>query len=82
MDWENIENNWDEFKGKFKQNWDEVSYEQLEMSEGKRDRLSRIIQRAYAINQRQADEQLSDWQNAHINIDGHFYTSTSIVNGV
>ncbi|OYY50193.1 MAG: hypothetical protein B7X98_00555 [Methylophilaceae bacterium 17-43-7] len=75
MHWESIETNWEEFKGKFKQNWNQVSDEQLEMAQGKRDRLARIIQRTYAINQREAEAQLSDWQNAHINIDGHFYTS-------
>lgn len=73
MDWEQVENNWDVFKGKIKQNWTEISNEQLDMVEGNRERLRRIIQRTYGINQPQAEAQLQDWQSLQINIDGHFY---------
>lgn len=73
MDWEQVESNWDSFKAKIKQNWTEISNEQLDMVEGNRDRLRRIIQRTYGINQLQAEQQLDDWQSLQINIDGHFY---------
>jgi uncharacterized protein YjbJ (UPF0337 family) len=73
MDWEQVESNWDVFKGKIKQNWTEISNEQLDMIEGSRERLRRIIQRTYGINEPQAEAQLQDWQSLQINIDGHFY---------
>lgn len=79
MDWEHIEKNWDEFKWKFKQNWTEVSDQQLDMVAGKRDRISRVIERTYHIRPSEAEQQLSDWQNAQINIDGHFYVADPAV---
>jgi uncharacterized protein YjbJ (UPF0337 family) len=78
MDWEQVESNWDVFKGKVKQNWTEISNEQLDMIEGNRERLRRIIQRTYGINQLQAEQQLDDWQSLQINIDGHFYEVSNL----
>lgn len=75
MDWEHIERNWDEFKWKFKQNWTEISDQQLDMVAGKRERIARVIQRTYQVGTTEAEQQLSDWQNAQINIDGHFYVA-------
>lgn len=79
MDWEHVENNWDTFKSKVKQNWEKIGDQQLEMVAGKRDRLARVIQRAYDLGPQQAEKQLSDWQDAQINIDGHFYTTRPVI---
>lgn len=75
MHWEHIENNWEEFKGTIKQNWDEISYHQLRVVAGKRERFSKVIQRTYGVGRSEAEHQLSDWQNSQINNDGHFYTT-------
>jgi uncharacterized protein YjbJ (UPF0337 family) len=79
MNWDHIENNWDDFKGKIKQNWTEISDQQLEMVAGKRDRFARVIQRTYHIGPSEAELQLSDWQNSQINIDGHFYAKPPLL---
>jgi uncharacterized protein YjbJ (UPF0337 family) len=76
MEWDQVENNWESFKGKVKQQWSEISTEQLNMIAGNRERLVRVIQRSYTLNQRQAEQQLDDWQSQQINIDGHFYDAS------
>lgn len=76
MNWNYVETNWDELKAKVKQNWDEITDQQLDSIAGKRDRLCRVIQR---VDSQQAEEQLSEWQDAQVLIDGHFYTANPAI---
>lgn len=73
MDWDVIKSNWTVFKGNIKLHWSDISDSQLDLVEGRRDCLVRIIQAAYDISKEEADSQLLAWQNIQINIDGHFY---------
>lgn len=79
MNWSYVEANWDDLKAKVKQNWDKISDQQLDLVAGNRERLSKVIQRAYAIGPLQAEEQLSEWQHAQVLIDGHFYTANPAI---
>jgi uncharacterized protein YjbJ (UPF0337 family) len=79
MNWNYVETNWHELKAKVKQNWDKISDQQLDAVAGKRDRLCRVIQRVYAINSQQAEEQITEWQDAQVLIDGHFYTANPAI---
>lgn len=74
MQWNRIENNWDVTKKIIQQNWNEISDEHLEMVAGKREHFSGVIQRTYGVDDSEAEQQISDWLNIQINIDGHFYT--------
>lgn len=79
MNWSYVETNWNELKAKVKQNWDNITDQQLDSIAGKRDRLCRVIQRTYDLSSQQAEEQLSEWLGAQVLIDGHFYTANPAI---
>lgn len=78
MEWNQIESNWPEFKNNIRMHWDKITDSQLDFINGRRDYLLRRIQTAYAMDKVEAEEQLSEWQNVQINIDGHFYQSKPV----
>lgn len=75
MQWRHIEHNWEAFKGIIQQHWHELTDQQIEKVEGKRARLSKVIQGTYDVSLFEAEHQLSHWQDSIINIDGQFYTT-------
>lgn len=75
MQWRHIEGNWDVFKVIIKQHWHKVDGQELEKVGGKRARLSKLIEVTYGVSCFHAEQQLCNWQDSKINIDGHFYTA-------
>jgi hypothetical protein len=75
MQWEQIENNWLVYRFIIKQHWDEISLQQLNNIAGERARFSSTIQSTYDVSSAYAEQEISDWQDKQINIDGHFYTA-------
>ena len=53
MNWDRIEGNWKQFKGKIKEQWGTLTDDQLV---GK-------IQESYGIGKDEAEKQLSDWES-------------------
>ncbi len=64
MNWDRIEGNWKQFKGKVKVQWGKLTDDQLDVIAGKRDSLAGKIQETYGISKEVAEKQLTDWQNA------------------
>jgi uncharacterized protein YjbJ (UPF0337 family) len=62
MNWDTIEGNWKQFKGKAKEQWGKLTDNQLDVIAGKRDRLMGNIQEAYGITKDQSEKQLAEWQ--------------------
>jgi len=62
MHWDEIEGNWIKFKGDVKQQWQDLTDEQLEVIAGKREHLAEKIQVMYGVDKNEAENQLSDWQ--------------------
>jgi uncharacterized protein YjbJ (UPF0337 family) len=62
MNWDTIEGNWKQFKGKAKEQWGKLTDNQLDVVAGKRDRLLGSIQETYGINKDQSEKQLAEWQ--------------------
>lgn len=79
MNWNYVETNWDELKVKVKLYWEKISDQQLDAVAGKRDRLCKVIQRVYDLSPQQAEEQLTEWQESQVLIDGHFYTANPAI---
>jgi hypothetical protein len=73
MDWYQIEHNWTHAKIHIKQQWDKLTDSQLDFSPENREQLVKEIYRTYKISLYEAEQQLSEWQDSLINIDGHFY---------
>jgi hypothetical protein len=73
MDWYQIEKNWTYAKTHIKQQWDKLTDSQLDFNPNNREQLVKEIYQTYKISPYEAEQQLSEWQDGLINIDGHFY---------
>jgi uncharacterized protein YjbJ (UPF0337 family) len=62
MNWDAIEGNWKEIKGKVRQHWGELTNEQLDMVSGKRELLLSKLQECYGIARDEAERQVSAWE--------------------
>jgi uncharacterized protein YjbJ (UPF0337 family) len=62
MNWDTVEGNWKQFKGKAKEQWGKLTDNQLDVVAGKRDKLLGTIQQAYGITKDQSEKQLAEWQ--------------------
>jgi uncharacterized protein YjbJ (UPF0337 family) len=62
MNWDRIEGNWKQFRGKVKEQWGKLTDDDLDRVAGKRDQLAGKIQNAYGIGKDEAEKQLHDWE--------------------
>ena len=62
MNWDQVEGNWKQFKGKVKEQWGNLTDDHLDVIAGKRDQLSGQIQESYGITKEEAEEQISTWE--------------------
>lgn len=60
-----IKGNWNEAKGKVKQQWGKLTDDQLDMIDGKREQLKGEIQKAYGISKDEAEKQIDDFERKH-----------------
>ena len=58
MNWDRIEGNWKQFKGRAKEQWGGSTDDQLDVIAGKRDQLLGRIQEAYGIGRDEAERQV------------------------
>lgn len=61
MNWNQIEGNWEQFKGKAQTQWGKLTGDDLDVIAGKRKELSGKIQAAYGKTQEEADREIDDW---------------------
>jgi uncharacterized protein YjbJ (UPF0337 family) len=69
MNWERIEGNWQQFKGKVKQRWGKLTDDQLTTINGQRDILAGRLQEAYGISKDEVDKQIRDWERSLADAD-------------
>lgn len=62
MNWDRIEGNWKQFKGKAKERWGKITDDNLDVIAGKRDQLIGIIQESYGIGKDEAERQVMKWE--------------------
>ena len=62
MNWDIVEGNWKQFKGKAKEQWGKLTDDDLDIIAGKRDQLVGRIQEAYGVNKDEAEKQLRDFE--------------------
>jgi len=58
MNWDIVEGNWKQFKGKVKARWGNLTDDHLEVIGGKRIALSGKLQEAYGITKDEAEKQI------------------------
>jgi uncharacterized protein YjbJ (UPF0337 family) len=61
MDWNRVEGNCKQVKGKVKEQWGNLTDDDLTAIDGKRDQLEGKIQERYGIAKDQARTQIDDW---------------------
>ena len=62
MNWDRIEGNWKQMKGKAKETWGNLTDDDLDRIAGKRDQLVGRIQESYGIGRDEAERQVRDWE--------------------
>jgi uncharacterized protein YjbJ (UPF0337 family) len=61
MDWNRVEGNWKQFKGKVKEKWGDLTDDDLDKIAGRRDQLEGKIQERYGIAKDQVSRDVDDW---------------------
>ncbi len=62
MNWDIVEGNWKQFKGKVKSQWGKLTDDQLDVIAGKRVELAGKIQEAYGITKDEAEQQIKSFE--------------------
>jgi uncharacterized protein YjbJ (UPF0337 family) len=62
MNWDRIEGNWRQIKGKAKEQWGKLTDDDLDRIAGKREALAGRIQEVYGVARDVAERQVSDWE--------------------
>jgi len=61
MNWDTIEGQWKQFKGRARQAWSKLTDDDLANLNGKREQLAGKIQERYGIEKQEAERQIDDW---------------------
>jgi len=61
MNWDRIEGNWKQFKGKAREKWGKLTDNDWELIAGKKDQLVGRIQERYGISKDEAQRQADEW---------------------
>lgn len=68
MNWDIIEGNWKQFKGKVREQWGNLTDDHLDSIGGKRDQLVGKIQEIYGINKDEAEKQIRTFEERYKNL--------------
>ena len=63
MNWDIVEGNWKQFKGKAKEQGGKRTDDDLDVIAGKRDQLAGRVQEAYGVSKDEAEKQIRDWED-------------------
>jgi uncharacterized protein YjbJ (UPF0337 family) len=61
MDWDRIEGNWKQVKAKVKEKWGKLTDDDLDVINGRRDRLESKIQQRYGFATDHVRQEVDDW---------------------
>ena len=62
MNWDVIQGNWKQAKGKLKEQWGKLTDDQLDRISGKREQLVGQIQECYGVARDDAEHQVKEWE--------------------
>lgn len=63
MNWDQVEGNWKEMKGKARASWGELTDDELTQIGGKKDQLVGKLQQKYGLEREEAERRADDWAN-------------------
>jgi uncharacterized protein YjbJ (UPF0337 family) len=62
MNWDIVEGNWKQFRGKVKARWGNLTDDHLDVIAGKRTQLAGKIQEAYGLSVEEAERQIQSFE--------------------
>lgn len=62
MNPETIKGNWKQIKGKIKEQWGNLTDDDLDKIAGKRDQLIGLIQKQYGLTKEDIEKQIKEWE--------------------
>ena len=62
MNWDQIEGQWKQLKGRAQQKWGKLTSDDLDVIEGSRDELIGKIQHRYGVAREQAEKEVDAWR--------------------
>ncbi|MFC0340603.1 CsbD family protein [Paracoccus niistensis] len=65
MNWDIIQGKWDQLKGSVKQEWGDLTDDEVTQINGDRDKLSGKLQERYGWAKADADEKMNDFMRRH-----------------
>jgi uncharacterized protein YjbJ (UPF0337 family) len=63
MNWDRVQGNWKQLRGKIKEQWGELTDDHLDQIDGKRDQLVGRVQEKYGIARDEAERQVTEWES-------------------
>lgn len=74
MNWDRIEGNWKEIKGKIKAKWGDLTDDDLDVIQGRRDQLIGALQKRYGWAKDQAEREADLFYEESYSTSGSPYT--------
>ena len=65
MNWERIEGNWKQLKGKVIEQWGQLTDDDFDVIAGKREQLAGKLQERYGIAKDEAERQVKSWEDGY-----------------
>ena len=65
MNWDQVQGNWVQLKGKAKEKWGKLTDDDLDVINGKRDQLIGKLQERYGFTKEQAQKAADNWSKNH-----------------
>ncbi|HXH12097.1 MAG TPA: CsbD family protein [Alphaproteobacteria bacterium] len=62
MNWDQIEGQWQRYRGRVKEQWGHLTDDELDVIAGNRDQLVGKIQEKHGLSKEEAERQLEEWQ--------------------
>jgi uncharacterized protein YjbJ (UPF0337 family) len=64
MNWDRMQGNWKQFKGKVQEKWGKLTDDHLDVINGRRETLAGKLQEAYGLSKDEAERQIKDWEHS------------------
>lgn len=65
MNWDRVQGNWKQLKGKVQEQWGQLTDDDFDKIEGRREQLVGRIQERYGIAKDEAERQVDSWTSNH-----------------
>lgn len=62
MNWDQIKGNWTEWKGRAREEWGELTDNELQEAKGEREQLIGLVQQKYGKARAEAEREVDHWQ--------------------